>query len=350
MTINEPRVWWVQGTCGNFTHAGGTIRVFGDALAALQAGAREPAAPDAAATAALESKADRALKEKDYSALAWAATELLKLGRAEDRVESRLRLEREGTAAIVLTALPGTTSQYHAEFVVPARTPPGDYNISYAEGSEDDWVPISFFESPSRPHVRQITVRELAAVPGVPAPYTIYVTFVCSICMRIVACGLHIYYTGQAHAGQSFQADTQCQTVPSRVINVADFANPLMPRVPQHSGALPLNAVNATAGLNAALSTARSHGGGTVFFPRGTYYLAGTFEIPTNTYLKGAGTSLVTIFWAEANSTHHPSVLFTGDPKAESITWGISDVTIYATAYAPHSCTIHCSCCGFACL
>ena len=52
----------------------------------LQAGAREPAATDAAVTAALEAVADQALKEKDYSDLAWAATGLLKLGRAEDRL------------------------------------------------------------------------------------------------------------------------------------------------------------------------------------------------------------------------------------------------------------------------
>ena len=95
-----------------------------------------------------------------------------------------------------------------------------------------------------------------------------------------------------------------------------------------------MNTLDATAGLSAALMAARSHGGGTIYFPRGTYFLEGSFEIPTNTYLKGAGTSLVTLFWAEANSTHHPSVLFEGDPSAETITWGISDLTIYATAYA----------------
>ncbi len=303
VVINEPRVWWMQGSCGNTSHPGGTIRVLGDALASGSAGSSEPAALEGKAQS-WEAKADQALKQKDYSTLASAAMELLALGRAGDEATPRLRLQGPGATEIILSAKQDTVNQYHAEFIVPLDTVSGDFTVSYAAGLHDAWVPIDFFESPSRPHVRQFTIREAALAPV------------------------------GANSSYSFQVDTQCQKVPPGVFNIGDFAHSRVPQIPQHSGTLPLNTLDATAGLSAALMAARSHGGGTIYFPRGTYFLEGSFEIPTNTYLKGAGTSLVTLFWAEANSTHHPSVLFEGDPSAETITWGISDLTIYATAYA----------------
>lgn len=44
----------------------------------------------------------------------------------------------------------------------------------------------------------------------------------------------------------------------------------------------------------------------------------------------------MSLFWQEANLAHHPRVLFSGDPSIErtpAVTWGISDLTIYATAF-----------------
>lgn len=312
LAINEPRVWWIQGSCGNASHPGGTIRVFGDALALVSPPSEKHTDHDGGPRSYWEGKAEEALKQKDYSALASAATELLVLGRADDEATPRLRMQGQGKTEIILTAERGTVNQYHAEFAIPLGTAPGDYTVSYAAGLHDAWVPIDFFESPSRPHVRQFTIRE-----GVSPP-------------------------AGANSSYSFQTHTQCQKVPPNVFNIGDFALSPVPQIPQHSGTLPLITLDATDGLNAALMAARSRGGGTIYFPRGTYFLEGSFEIPTNTYLKGAGTSLVTLYWAEANSTHHPSVLFEGDPNAKSITWGISDLTIYATAYArsPRSCLL----------
>ena len=107
--------------------------------------------------------------------------------------------------------------------------------------------------------------------------------------------------------------------------------------------------MDATAALQHALGLAGAAGGGTVFFPRGTYFLSGlaTFEVPPGVYLRGAGTSLVSIYVSEANRTKHRTALFVGiacrgqaacrggaNGVPEGLArWGLSDLTIYQTAY-----------------
>ena len=319
LSINEPRVWWVQGSCGNATVSGGWVRVFGDGLSVVAA--EPPAAtgtpvPAVRRRAELEAQAADALHRRDFSALASVATQLASAGSPAGMVDTayrtpRLRLAKPGVAPLELVAKQDSLSQYHAEFNLPPSTPAGDYTLSYANEGTDGWIDVDFFDSPRDPHVRTLAVR----APALPAGSA----------------------AGGVSASQSFQADTVCRVVPPRIFSVTDYHCPRVPVLPQHSGSLPLGTVDATAALLSALAAAKKDGGGgTVYFPRGTYYLSGSFEVPHDTYLKGAGTSLVSLYWAEANRTHHPRVLFTGDPAAKvpgGLRWGLSDLTLYATAY-----------------
>ena len=306
LAINTPRVWWVQGSCGNSTVPGGRVRVFGDALSTLPA--TEPPASRSAAhqsrRAALEARAADALSARDYSTLAAISDQLAKVHGMEPAVPlPRLRLQREGSSDALLTAKQSSVSQYHAEFTVPYDIPAGEYAMSFATDATGEWIGVDYFESASKPHVTSLSVRTAAVQPiGI-------------------------------HATQSFQTDTVCEKVPDRVFSVADFGPTHIPADSHHSGTLSLSAVDASAALTNALAAAKSHGGGTVYFPRGQYFLRGSFDIPTSTYLKGAGTSLVSLYWAEANHTVHPRALFMGDPTSTTMTWGLSDITIYATAY-----------------
>lgn len=315
LSINEPRVWWVQGSCGNATVSGGWIRVFGDGLSTVSAkppGASAPA-PAGRRRAELEAQAADALRHKDYSTLAAVATQLASAGSpvhiaSTAHTPPRLRLTKPGVAPLELVAKQDSLSQYHAEFNLPPSTPAGEYTLSYANEGTVGWINVDFFDSPSHPHVRTLAVR----APALPE-------------------------SGDGvNPSRSFQADTVCRVVPPRILSLADYHCPRVPVLPQHSGSLPLGTVDATAALHSALAAAKQDGGGTIYFPRGTYYVSGSFEIPHDTYLKGAGTSLVSLYWAEANRTHHPSVLFMGDPTAKvpaGLRWGLSDLTLYATAF-----------------
>eukprot|EP00037_Helgoeca_nana_P001409 m.26704 g.26704 ORF g.26704 m.26704 type:complete len:622 (+) comp11832_c0_seq2:743-2608(+) len=90
--------------------------------------------------------------------------------------------------------------------------------------------------------------------------------------------------------------------------------------------------IDSSASLTAALEAAAKAGGGTVYFPRGQYFLRGSFDVAANTYLKGEGQDLVALYWAEANVTNHPTYLFRGQSGSPAI-WGLADLSIYTTAY-----------------
>ena len=161
--------------------------------------------------------------------------------------------------AIELVADQEGLSEYHARFVLPLSVAPGVYRVSVANelglvlGQVQAWTSVDFFESPAKPHVTTIEVVTAVATEGAPAG-----SAAASVVLR------------------SFQGDTVCARVPPSVFTMGNRS-----RMP------PL--VDSTSGLATALAAARKAGGGTVFFPRGQYFLRGSFEIPPNTYLKGDG-------------------------------------------------------------
>ena len=321
LPVNVPRVWWFGGNCGNTSTAGGALRVFGTGLTF-------PPAPAAAASptsmaAELEAAAKAALEARDFGRLEEIAKQLAAarkrrfVGGVRVPVGPKLLLTPVAAAgeaeSVEVTAEQEGLSEYHARFVLPASIDPGEYRVSVANelglvGPVPVWEPVNFFESPARPHVQTIEVVAPAVTSGLDGT-------------RVGSMG--------GGVPRSFQSDTVCARVPPSVFTVANQS-----RMPPVRGE-PL--IDSTTGLVAALAAAGKAGGGTVFFPRGQYYLRGSFEIPSNTYLKGEGQDLVALYWAEANLTDHPTFLFRGASSPQGsrgpVRWGLSDLTIYATAF-----------------
>ena len=326
--VNAPQVWWFAGNCGNKSTAGGVLRLFGSGLSFPPSGVGGVGGGQATALAALESAAKAALDARDFARLEEVARQLEAARRAAAAATATAatatppapssaappRVPRVlltpvnqgstgGAQGTVVSATAAGLSEYHARFDLAASIAPGQYTVSVANEltSAGAWSPVEFFVSPARPRVSTIVI----AAPALPQ-------------------------VGAGVDARSFQSDTVCARVPPHVFVVTARS-----RMPPLKGTHPFDS---TAGLQHALDSAASAGGGTVFFPRGQYFVRGAFNVPANTYLKGEGQDLVALYWAEANHTHHPTALFTGVAGAGAgaggvVRWGLADLAIYATAY-----------------
>ena len=133
ITVNAPRIKWLQGDAGSKATAGGTIRLFGSALAF-----GPPAEPRGSAAAAagtygdyqlLESELTHAIHSHDHAVVAEAAARLARLGAALSGVgcPSTLILRavsRPEAAAINVSATNAT--DVDAFFDLPSTIPPGE--------------------------------------------------------------------------------------------------------------------------------------------------------------------------------------------------------------------------------
>ena len=120
---------------------------------------------------------------------------------------------------------------------------------------------------------------------------------------------------------------------------------------------------NASVAIEGALAAAGAAGGGTVYFPRGTYFVNSSygFDVPWGVKLEGEGKGLVEIIFSETysvcssqcssstdacsssrwqcTSSRGPGSTFSGakalfrGPTTGSGGWAISDLTIYMTAF-----------------
>jgi len=133
ITVNAPRIKWLQGDAGSKATVGGTIRLFGSALAF-----GPPAEPRGSAAAAggtygdyqlLESELTHAIHSHDHAVVAEAAARLARLGAALSGVgcPSTLILRavsRPEAAAINVSATNAT--DVDAFFDLPSTIPPGE--------------------------------------------------------------------------------------------------------------------------------------------------------------------------------------------------------------------------------
>ena len=104
---------------------------------------------------------------------------------------------------------------------------------------------------------------------------------------------------------------------------------------------------NASVAIAKALAAAGAAGGGTVYFPRGTYFVNSSygFDVPWGVKLEGEGKGLVSLIFSETygvsshSSDRSPGSPFSGatalfrGPTAGSGGWAISDLTVYMTAF-----------------
>lgn len=102
------------------------------------------------------------------------------------------------------------------------------------------------------------------------------------------------------------------ETAVKRVFDVRDF------------GANGDGRSNSTRAIAKAMAAADEAGGGTVYFPRGRYFMSEPLVIPANIVIKGERTDLVNLVWPDF--TDPPDVLIKGITH-----FAIEDLTIYAS-------------------
>jgi hypothetical protein len=314
--LNAAAPWWHQGDIGSAATQGGWLRVLGPTLAlqapgsleaALLAGIREArdalAAPAAAADAAWEEASPMAAAAGTLLALR-AQLASLRAAPAHLRAWARLTPLAGGAPPRYLPAQADSLAPHSAAFALPADLPCGEYAVAVANGAGADsdagaapagagaFVASAFFESPARPNVTTITVLPPRAWPaGVYAVDT--PTDPCS----------------------------------------------------------PLPCPTSDSALARALAGAAAGGGGTVFFPRGAYFLTQPVVVPPNTVLAGSAREEVAVWFAEWNVTSAPKApLFALDDAgaraggaaaaqgasaagAGKASWGLANFTLYLTAF-----------------
>lgn len=81
---------------------------------------------------------------------------------------------------------------------------------------------------------------------------------------------------------------------------------------------------DSTRAIKAAIEAANQNGGGTVYFPRGRYFISEGLTIPPRVNIKGERTDLVNLLWPDFDAP--PPALLQGDTR-----FSIEDITIYAS-------------------
>ena len=92
-------------------------------------------------------------------------------------------------------------------------------------------------------------------------------------------------------------------------------------------GATPDDDTDDSAALQTALDGVAAKGGGIVRFPRGRFRLTGGFNLPQNVVLRGAGTELTHLVWADTETP--PDAFFASSEGGV----GIEDLSLYALNY-----------------
>ena len=165
-----------------------------------------------------------------------------------------------GGEAVVLSAT--EANNYSATFSLPMSLPFTQYTATVSNNGGSVFANISTFRSPTQPRVSTVTVRPPLA----------------------------------------FKNDTFIVERP-----------PPGHRVPGCKGRYgtkpgdPGRATDSLPAVRAACAAAALNGGGTVFFPRGQYWLSGPLVVPPGVVVKGEGTDLVSIYFKEQTPLDAPT-------------------------------------------
>ena len=190
--------------------------------------------------------------------------------------------------AIDLPAVMTNSTQWSVHVPVPPDLPAGTYSISVSNGMGPPdrlFIPLDSFVSPSKPHVSTITIVSPAEAAW--APDVVFVV----------------------------EKQSLPVSWPWSSSQTSDSA------------------------VQAALAQAHAAGGGTVFFPPGTYFLSKPLVVPPNTILAGAGADRVALYFAECTNYTAPNAYFQlNDTLAASrpsgtASWGVRDFTLAITGF-----------------
>lgn len=347
--LNGPQPWWVGGDKRQRASAGGFVRVFGSCVHVQSDAAAEVAAELRARKAALAA----VLEDDDADAESPATLAALKrLGAARRAHQAaaaasasvlRLTPTASDAAPIIVASDAANSTGWAAWFVLPGSVAPGEYSVAIANGLDaTNFVSLGSFGSYVGPgeesNVSTVTIDSPAAeARRQPWKHPSAKVF------NVTAFGPH----GLPGCGGKNAEHGACPLDPSSGKPVASA----------------MYWANATEPIAKALAAAGAAGGGTVFFPRGTYFINSSFgfDVPWGVKLEGEGKELVSLIFTETysvcssqcssstdacpssrwqcTSSRRPGSPFSGatalfrGPTTGSGAWAVSDLTVYMTTY-----------------
>jgi hypothetical protein len=363
-TLNSPQPWWASGDLRLHATPGGFVRVFGSCVyfpsRALKSAKKDFDAATVALTDALNTFSTSKISPASIVNMAQQAEAARKIFiSASAASASMLRLipkpSRAGNAAgasasVLVYSDPHNSIAWSGWFTLPSSILPGEYTVEVANHLNlSNFVALGDFGSyisPEMPKQTTITVLSQNQVE-VRQPWK----------------------KQPKEGGGSIAA---AKTKAAKIFNVADFGphglpgcgpgwdpDMLCPMDPATGERFkPQNYwVNASMAIEKAIAAAGIAGGGTVYFPRGTYFVNSThgFEIPWGVKLQGEGKDLVEIIFQEIYGVCSQATGCAIKPDGEGSGprgyfrspstgtggWAVSDLTIYVTAW--HNAMFHVS-------
>eukprot|EP01043_Picozoa_sp_COSAG02_P025488 COSAG02_NODE_1435_length_12610_cov_7.021181_2_plen_950_part_00 len=308
MVLNAADLWWVQGDEGAAATAGGWIRAFGRGMRPaphVNTAEEEPQTPAGLvrdlsrlatgwdADGHLAQLRAMAARYPDWFKGAAAAGG----SRTPDEVAILVLTPLGGGAAVTVRpsttdSLPKGDSSHSLTFPIPAAVSPGEYSV-VLQGPGGSRSALDFFDCPSIPRVRAVTIRAAAATTShhPDEPTVIWVDGPSGI--NMTAATTHREPYGTAGDGRP---------------------------------------VNATPALLAALSRAASLSGGvTVRLRAGYWHIDGPIVVPDGVTIAGSGAGLTALYLAYDNTSTAPHALIS--PVAANASWGLEDLTIYVLGF-----------------
>jgi hypothetical protein len=274
----EPEIWWAQGEGGNFSVAGGWLRVFGRNMALPDANDSTEERRRSIRAEHLAERSKRAAQLGDWQSVAALATELAALAGVKPvsvgATTAKLCLRGSCTT---LTA-DSSTSQWQARFWLPASMQPGEYSLSVSNGHVTGNMSTFIGTSTELKDLRTTTVK------ATTDPHVVWPTKI--FCVESFGCDGG-FFTGRFNASGNVPVGLDCT-----------------------DNGFPYNCPrNCSAAVQAAIDAAGSAGGGVVSIGVGRWYLDGPLLLPHNVRLKGAGMDRTAIYFAFRNATNTPSTM-----------------------------------------
>lgn len=273
-----PDVYWAHGEGGNFSVAGGWLRVLGRNMALPDADASTAERRRSVRAEHLAERSKRAAHVGDWEEVALLAKELASVASSPaDASDTTATLCAEAGSCTTLSA-DSSISQWQARFWLPDDIAPGDYALSISNGHASANMSTFIGTSSELRDLRTVTIKA-ASDPRVSWPDKVFAA-------ESYGCAGG-FYTGRLNTS----------TEPATALDCAENGEPYnCPR-------------NCTAAVQAAIDAAGAEGGGVVTLGVGRWYLDGPLLLPDNVRLKGGGMDRTAIYFGFRNASNTPSTM-----------------------------------------
>lgn len=273
-----PDIYWAQGEGGNFSVAGGWLRVFGRNLALVNADDNTAERRRSVAAEGLAERSRRAAHVGDWQGVAALAQELSALAglsqAAAPATTATLCLIDRCTT---LTA-DASISPWSARFWLPKHMGAGDYTLTVSNGYASGNMSTFIGTSTDLKHLSTVTVKA-ASDPRAAWPAQVFAA-------ESYGCNGG-FFPGRVNASGTRPTGLDC------AMNGMPYNCPK----------------NCSAAVQAAIDAAGAAGGGVVKLGVGRWYLDGPLLLPNNVRLKGSGMDRTAIYFGFRNASNTPATM-----------------------------------------